>query len=160
MISGSRSSGVKIGDHVFVYCVTATGGTLSPGTNYFYDIDFGSGTTLSSLISSGLDLTYDGSSRPSFALPPDNLNQVRLIHGSCRKPHGEGYDAMEGVHEMILTAVSGTSINAINRPHQLFLTGDQIYADDVADVLLFMIDDAASALFGWDENYTPFTEMN
>lgn len=157
VISGSRSSGVKIGDHVFVYCVTATGGTLSPGTNYFYDIDFGSGTTLSSLISSGLDLTYDGSSRPSFALPPDNLNQVRLIHGSCRKPHGEGYDAMEGVHEMILTAVSGTSINAINRPHQLFLTGDQIYADDVADVLLFMIDDAASALFGWDENYTPFT---
>ena len=156
MLTGNQSSGVGIGDHVFVYCITASGGTLHAGTNYYYDIGFGS-TTLSSLITGGLDLTFDGSQRPSFALPPDNLDQVRLIHGSCRKPHGEGYDAMEGVHDMIQSAVSGGSINAVDRPHQLFLTGDQIYADDVADAMLFMIDDAASTLFNWDENYAPFT---
>ena len=37
------------------------------------------------------------------------------------------------------------------RPHQLFLTGDQIYADDVADVLLFMLMDASETLLGWSE---------
>ena len=37
--------------------------------------------------------------------------------------------------------------SAVGRPHQLLLTGDQIYADEVADVLLLMLTDAASALF-------------
>jgi hypothetical protein len=157
VLTGNRSSGVKIGDHVFVYCVTASssGFSLSSATNYYYDIDFESGNTLSGLISGGLDLTFDGSNRPSFALPPDDLNQVRLVHGSCRKPHGEGYDAMKGVHDIISQSVSASPVSLINpieRPHQLFLTGDQIYADDVADVLLFMINDAASVLFGWDED--------
>lgn len=157
LMSGNQSSGVCIGDHIYIYCVTASGITLNPGTNYYYDINFGNGNWLSELISGGLDLTFDGSQRPSFAIPPDNLDQVRLVHGSCRKPHGEGYDAMEGVHDMIQSAVTGGSINAIDRPHQLFMTGDQIYADDVADVMLFMIDDTARVLFNWDEDYSPFT---
>lgn len=37
------------------------------------------------------------------------------------------------------------------RPQMLFLTGDQIYADDVADVLLFMLQDAVNALKIHDE---------
>lgn len=149
IMSGNRPQGVAIGDHVFVYCVTASGSNLNTGTNYYYDINFGS-DSLSSLM--GSTLTFDGSNRPSFALPPDNLDQVRLVHGSCRKPHGEGYDAMEGVHDMIQSAVSGSNVDPTARPHMLFLTGDQIYADDVADVMLFMINDAASALFNWNES--------
>ncbi|MDO7174147.1 hypothetical protein [Mariniflexile sp. AS56] len=154
LMEGKQSKGVGIGDHVFVYCVTATPNSdpLSSGLNYFYDIDFGNGDSLSDLITAGLDLTYDGSTRPSFALPPDDINKVRLIHGSCRKAHGQGHDAMEGIHEIILSAVSNGVIDPINRPHQLFLTGDQIYADDVADALLYMIDDAAKVLFNWDED--------
>ena len=69
ILTGTQATGIAIGDHVFVYCITATGGTLNPGTNYYYDIAFDS-TTLSSLIAGGLDLTFDGSQRPSFALPP------------------------------------------------------------------------------------------
>lgn len=156
LVTGRQTSGISIGNNVFVYCVTATGATFSAGTNYYYDIDF-SGTTLSRLISDGLNLTYDGGDRPSFALPPSDLNNVRLIHGSCRKPHGEGYDALEGVDGMLSDAVSGGTINATSRPHQLYLTGDQIYADDVADTMLYMINDAAGTLMGWDENYSPFT---
>lgn len=160
ILTSDINSGVAIGDHVFVYCVTAShslsGVSLAPATNYYYDIDFGSGETLSKLISNGFDLTFDGSNRPSFALPPASLNLVRLAHGSCRKPHGEGYDAMEGIYDIIQSAVSGEIINAIDRPHQLFLTGDQIYADDVADMMLFMINDAGSVLFNWDEDYSPF----
>lgn len=59
-----------------MYCVTAqvestsTIRALSAGTNYYYDIDFGVGETLSSLI----DLSFDWSKRPSFTIPPYNLN--------------------------------------------------------------------------------------
>ena len=38
-----------------------------------------------------------------------------------------------------------------DRPHQLLLTGDQIYADDVADGLLLMLMDASETLLGWSE---------
>ena len=48
---------------------------------------------------------------------------------------------------------------ANNRPHQLFLTGDQIYADDAADALLFMLTDAANNLLKWDE-LLPFSDTD
>lgn len=41
-----------------------------------------------------------------------------------------------------------------DRPHQLILTGDQIYADDVAPALLDAIRHAADRLMGWEE-YVP-----
>ena len=39
----------------------------------------------------------------------------------------------------------------LGRPTMLVLTGDQIYADDVADPLLLMIMEYRKILFGWDE---------
>ena len=38
-----------------------------------------------------------------------------------------------------------------DRPQQLFLTGDQIYADDVATPLLFALIDAGNFLFAGNE---------
>ncbi|MBD2770255.1 hypothetical protein IC235_20405 [Hymenobacter sp. BT664] len=38
------------------------------------------------------------------------------------------------------------------RPHLFLHTGDQIYADDVASILLHMLDDAGKALFNWVED--------
>lgn len=157
LLTGTMASGIALGNHLFIYLVTAAGATMQPGNNYYYDLDLGNGQSLSGLIAAGLDLTYDGSRRPSFSLPPADINQLRLAHGSCRKPHGEGQDAMAALHEMIRGSVSNGVISPLNRPHQVFLTGDQIYADDVADMLLYMIDDAAAALLGWDENFAPLT---
>ena len=151
-LTGAQSNGIKIGEYVYVYCITAypiNEFNLNKGVNYYYDIQFGN-IILSQLISSGLDLTFANSNRPSFSLPPDDINLLRIIHGSCRMPHGEGQDAMEGIHDMIEMALQSDG-SPINRPHMLLLTGDQIYGDDVADVLLFMINDAANVLFGWDE---------
>ncbi len=62
-------------------------------------------------------------------------------------PHAEGVDALPMIDDLIMTTVD----NAYARPHQLLLTGDQIYADDVADVLLLVLSDAAHVLMGWDE---------
>lgn len=72
---------------------------------------------------------------------------MRIIQGSCRKPHGESTDALEILDDLI--AVDNN--NPTTRPHLLLLGGDQIYADDVADDLLTAISDTAKKLMGYEE---------
>jgi hypothetical protein len=87
-------------------------------------------------------LVYPGHPLPSFVLPSTDVNQLRIVHGSCRKPHGAGKEMLSALDTILETSVSqGTP-----RPQQLFLTGDQIYADDVAAPLLFALTDAGDFL--------------
>ena len=146
-LSSISNSGIRLGKHVHVYTLTVKT-TLVSDKNYHYDIEFSGHQRLSQLLP---ELSYDNSGRPSFALPPSDLKNLRVIHGSCRHPHADGRDAFEGL-DVMLDSNKGGTINPVKRPHQLFLTGDQIYADDVADAMLHMIMDAAKILFGWEEN--------
>jgi len=102
-------------------------------------------------ISYGQTFNINGSSKPlpTFILPPAEVKNLRILHGSCRKPHGEGVDAMSNID-----AIINDGINTLDhqRPHMLFLTGDQIYADDVSQTMLYMIDKYAIDLLGWDED--------
>jgi hypothetical protein len=156
LFTGSRRT-VQLGTHLHVVAVTAKSppsALLQPSEIYFYDLNFGNGQTLASpevltkegaiegIIYSSLLLKL-----PSFALPPTDLNRLRLIHASCRKPHAEGFDALATLDVMI----NATAADPYQRPHQLFLTGDQIYADDVADALLHSLTDAGNTLLGWEE---------
>jgi len=169
---GTRST-ARLGQHLHIVAVTAKG-ILDWGRLYVYDLRFGvagndaehvpeGGTGLFDadvLASTATDarkmLLYEANELglgmvaldlPSFATPPPNLNKVRLIHASCRKPHGYSKDALQ-----ILDSLIGRSLSdPLRRPHQLFLTGDQIYADDVADGLLAMLTDAGDTLLGWTE---------
>ena len=134
---------------------------LVPGETYRYNLFFFAGSidqvpengdnlnTGGRLYPAGasapLTLAYPSLKLPSFVLPPPDLNNLRIIHGSCRKPHGEERDALMALDGMI----SSTATNPNKRPHQLFLTGDQIYADDVADALLMALTEAGDALLGW-----------
>src|SRR5262249_20936785 len=88
-----------------------------------------------------------GQPGPTFCLPPQDINQLRLIGGSCRIPHGNGKDAFPIGDDLI----SNAAANPGTRPHQLLLNGDQIYADDVAPIMLLMLTDAANVLLGWTE---------
>ncbi|PSJ37671.1 alkaline phosphatase D family protein [Allosphingosinicella deserti] len=102
-------------------------------------------------------LTYwpDGPDRPSFTLPPDAaalggghpLEGLRIFHGSCRKAHGEGEDALPILDDVIHASMQPEAADP--RPHMLLLTGDQIYADDVADALLALLIDAGRTLLQW-----------
>lgn len=133
----------KLGAYLHVALVTLTlGRPLAAGSVYRYNITLtASGTrdsldtgpttqTLSDLglLTGSLGLGYDKNALPSFALPP-GLPYLKLAHGSCRKPHGERRDAFP----ILDTIIRHTRSDPFARPHQLFLTGDQIYADDVAD---------------------------
>ncbi len=159
--TGSRET-VRLGTNLHVVAVTATTATpLTPGRLYRYQVFFGpaggadvpeSGTTLftagvvaatESAARSALTFATPGAPRlPSFATPPATPSSLRLLHGSCRKPHGGGLDMLPVVAEIIAPVADSPE----SRPHQLLLTGDQIYADDVADPLLALSAHAMTAL--------------
>ena len=159
------SKTIKIGENVHLSCITVNKDTesLVPGELYYYDLFFEAGGTTKSLLSEKIidfdinykyedsmdpkDIETDISAPPklpSFSLPPDKLNELRIVHGSCRKPNAEGLDAMPTIDKMIATNWTFPS----KRPHFLFLTGDQIYADDVSPILLKMFIDSQETLMG------------
>ena len=119
---------------------------LTEGIIYQYNLDFGGGMDLAAATNLA-KLAYAPYSLPSFCLPPKNINSVRIFHGSCRKPHGSGPDALALLDAQIQQAAS----NPTARPHQLLLMGDQIYADDVAPSILLMLSDASDVLLKWQE---------
>lgn len=85
---------------------------------------------------------YADNRLPSFVTCPASLDELVIAHASCRKPHGDGHPALQwidGYIDDLHGAVAG-------RPHMLFLTGDQIYADDVAAALLPGLSDLGIAL--------------
>jgi hypothetical protein len=121
---------------------------LMPGTLYSYDLTITTnGEPARTLLDLGflaapvvatkttharVPLGYAELALPGFSLPPQNLENLQLLHGSCRKPHGPGQDALSYADKLI----ADFRLDPDKRPHLLFLTGDQIYADDVADSLL------------------------
>lgn len=76
-------------------------------------------------------ISYVDGRLPSFVLPPDDIADLVLLHTSCRKPHGFG-DPSFRYFDDVIDGLDGADQGY---PHQLFLTGDQIYADDVAAAL-------------------------
>lgn len=132
---------------------------LLPGQAYSYNVVFtlaGEDRDLKSLGLLGegpllgkphVPLGYDANTLPSFAALPARLEEVHLYHASCRKPHGQDPDALGFLDEEIKAGRADVS----KRPHQLFLTGDQIYADDVPISLLPHLSKVGRELIGANE---------
>lgn len=151
---------VRLGKHLHIVAITAKAAgniLLQPGKIYAYNVycdtnclenDPGdSYSLLNDTQSSNFSLSYFPHQLPTFCLPPNDLNQLKLVHGSCRKPHGGGKDTLSYIDNLISESAS----SAVERPHQLFLTGDQIYGDDVADPILWLAQGVSQLLFGWSE---------
>lgn len=163
-----ESKTIRLGDNLHITAVTASPvsgeGPLSQGKIYFYNLFFtaanaGSASpgdpNLETLGMTKHEIHYahepediDSLHRhvhlPSFCLAPDDLNAVRIVHGSCRKAHAEGSDAMPGIDDMILS----NRFDPAKRPHYLLLTGDQFYADDIAGIMLYLLMDAEQSVLG------------
>jgi hypothetical protein len=161
-MQGSRAT-ISIGQHLHLVAVTArtTQQRLTPGQVYVYDLKFQRSTVgnpsesepwslpqaLNSMALPRMSVSYFDHQLPSFCLPPDDLNYLRIVHGSCRKAHGGARDALPILDDLLEQHCT----IAQTRPHQLFLTGDQIYGDEVADPLLMALTDAGDTLLGWQE---------
>ncbi|SHN13882.1 hypothetical protein [Rhizobacter sp. OV335] len=155
VMQGQRRS-VAIGRHLHLVAVTARLVTSHPdaipGVNYQYTLNFvfDDGETCDlAKATKNARLAYadQGLHNPSFALPPAKLSQLRIYQGSCRKASGAGNDMLP----LLDTHLAVLAGNPLLRPHQLLLTGDQIYADDVASSMLTMLGDASDVLLGWKE---------
>jgi hypothetical protein len=99
-------------------------------------------------IKNGIGIAYPPYKLPTFFIPAKgNFN---IMHGSCRKLHGTGDDALAAVDRIIKKNLRDLS----DRPCALMLTGDQIYADDVDDGLISAIAQLGFELLGVRE-YVP-----
>lgn len=151
---GNRPT-IAVGDRLHFVVVTAqrkgSESKLVPGEIYQYKLSFDFGQNFSCNLKTAAgeqaELTYRPFSHPTFCLPPDDPTRLRLMLGSCRMPHGQGFDALNQLHHLI----RDTAQNADLRPQQLIMSGDQIYADDVALTMLLMLSDASDVLLGWTE---------
>ena len=83
---------------------------------------------------------------PSFAPPPAQLADLRILYGSCRRPNFEGPDAMVWIDDLL--ADGDLYQQPSHRPHQLFLGGDQIYADDVSMLQMLHTTELGQQLIG------------
>ena len=145
---------VPLGKNLHIIAITAMpveSAALIPGRIYAYDLYFDSADVdLAGAIDdtpNNLKVSYFHHQLPTFALPPKDLNCLRVVHGSCRKPHGGGRDTLSCLDDLIRDSVTEPD----RRPHQLFMTGDQIYGDDVADPTLWLCQGISQLLFDWSE---------
>lgn len=147
-----QSSTLKLGKYLHLLAITAVAvndETLQPDQLYAYNLYFDSDrySLIDEVANNHYSLSYFTHQLPTFALPPTDLNQLNIIHGSCRKPHGGGVDTLSYLDNLIADSAHLPS----ERPHQLFMTGDQIYGDDVADPILWLGQGLNQLLLGWSE---------
>lgn len=91
-------------------------------------------------------LCQDGRTRPRFVIKP---RLDRILHGSCRRPHHPATDGLVRVDQELANATEPG-----DRPALLLMTGDQIYADDVAGPTLHAIHQVVEQLGLYQESLT------
>ena len=166
---------VKLGSKLFVSVINVTG-QFTAGHEYGYDVTIvvgGNEYHLADLkTSDGVDendlpkgvnllegpvpLGYAANLLPTLMVPPDR-DRLRLVQASCRKPHGGVYDRVTDPDALPIVdrlfqehrKLTDPAARIAARPHQLLLTGDQIYADDVPATMLAATTALSEKLLGW-----------
>lgn len=77
-------------------------------------------------------ISYEVDQLPGFAMPASELEALKIIHGSCRNNDNFFEDTLSFVDDII----KDNRADPLTRPQQMFLSGDQIYADSVVGSLL------------------------
>jgi len=152
-VATGDSQTMRVGENLHVAVTVATpvsgGAVLAAGQTFSYNVSFSpinvafnpiedlrslrlledaaAVTTSDNPTPRHVALGYEPGVLPTFVLPPADLAALRFAHGSCRRIHADCADMIPA-----LDALIGDGRGTIEqRPQQLFLTGDQIYADDV-----------------------------
>ncbi len=138
-VGGGAAVSVRLGQRLWVHLLTArpSGQRFPTDELLTYDLELqrpasGWSGRLAELglLDGANTLAYPGVGLPSLFVRQGG-GPLRVLHGSCRKLHGKGQDALLCADELL----EHTSADLAQRPSALFLTGDQIYGDDVAAAL-------------------------
>jgi hypothetical protein len=139
-VGGGESECLQLGPRLFIHLIQAApdGDAFPIERLLVYDIRLleGDGNFRQGLRELGLlgrpnGVAYGDLPLPSFFLRAE-ASPLHFLHGSCRMLHGHGEDAL--VAADWVTARRAEDI--ASRPSALYLTGDQIYGDDVAGPLI------------------------
>ncbi|WP_050181046.1 hypothetical protein [Domibacillus robiginosus] len=144
---------IRFGKRLFIYMIkiVADKGIFPLETLLGYNLFFTSDSTTVDLSDFGLlepgsnSLVYGNLPYPSFFISEGK--HTNILYGSCRKLHGKGEDAMVAGDRH----VEETCRSLEKRPQALFLLGDQIYADNVADPLFPILTSLGRQLIGKEE---------
>jgi hypothetical protein len=100
------------------------------------------------------------SALPAFAAPPASVDDLVVLHTSCRNPHGGGRDGLAFAADVIAEGVAAGIPNA--RPQLLVMSGDQIYADEIPGPLQPRVLRVATDLVTIDETgvFGPLPRIN
>ena len=146
---------IKAGEQLYVSLIKIMPkvGTFPPYTLFGYNLLFKRGILHRDLGSFGLltpghsnTIVYGNLKYPAFYID-HKREPTRILYGSCRKPHGIGNDAFSAADQSLNEKYQNLS----ERPNALFLMGDQIYADDVADPLIHILTTVGHQLSGNQE---------
>lgn len=131
----------RVGEKAYVVHIDVTPTQeLTANTRFDYDLNFidahGQQHSLADCVT---NLCYPGCTQPNFRFQTRLSN---VLHGSCRKPHHPGGDALLRVDQLIEQELQG----GVMRPDMLHMTGDQVYMDDVAGPMLNAIQQTIAIL--------------
>ena len=164
-VEASTAKTFQFGRRLWIGVVTAKPTSpLTHGKIYSYNIEFASPTdtaTSGSFKTEGLlkngkhngrkqvPIGYGEGRLPSFVLTDPDPAKLKLAQASCRKMHGPGFDALAQLDKKIEKDEGFRNLD--KRPQQLFLTGDQVYADDVPIAVLHYINSLDAVGIGLEE---------
>ncbi|WP_172370368.1 hypothetical protein [Sporosarcina jiandibaonis] len=150
----TATTSIRAGENLYIHLVEIYGffpmDTLLGYDLYFHDEEDSYDLTSLGLISDNEEqsITYDDIPYPSFFIPANTTSN--FLYASCRKFHGKGGDSLVAGDKMLWNAPR----NLKKRPSSLFLLGDQIYADDVAEPLFSVIQSVVERLAFEKEDLT------
>ncbi len=152
---------LRLGKQLYIHLIT-----INPLKNVFptdqllgYNLFFSKGNHTFDLQQLGyLDhkspsrIVYSSLKYPSFFIK--STESSSFLYGSCRKIHGKGEDCLLMGDKLL----EKHQLYPTKRPAALFLTGDQIYADDVSEHLFPFIRKIAGTLMGYEEDLPAIDE--
>ncbi|GFD69810.1 hypothetical protein KUL106_30730 [Alteromonas sp. KUL106] len=125
-----KAETIPVGEHAFIQLLTFSASSpFNDRARISYEITFHDPLQQNAWQDEQRPLLYKGQTHLSFHYTE---TPETILHGSCRKPHFHGDDALAQVDNLHQTAFEEKG----HFPDLLLMTGDQIYADDVAGPML------------------------
>lgn len=131
VVSGNcQRETIRVGKYAFIHLLSFTSSEPFEDTARIgYSLFFSDDAQQASWENEQRGLLYDGQSSLCFHYTE---TPETILHGSCRKPHFHSDDALAQVDVLHKNAFKKQN----DFPDLLLMTGDQIYADDVAGPML------------------------
>ncbi|MBB3189662.1 alkaline phosphatase family protein [Halomonas cerina] len=144
-LNDRRLRRLPLGRHAWLHLIDVALDTPLPrGVRIDYDLKITSSSGQAGIADWAPHLLHEGGAYPCFVLAESHR---RLLHGSCRKPHHDGPDGLVRADAWLAERREAPEA----WPAWLLMTGDQVYADDVAGPLLVTIHALIQRLGLFDE---------